>query len=195
MSSRSGWRFRQLMKNQPSRRRFSKEQVEALCAMGCALLICHRIEFLLARTFLFVLAENPDGVDQLSLPSLLSEREQRTLGQLMSRARRHFDIRKSFDRVLTRFLQNRNLLIHGIAGRTDYDLYTKRGLRKLHLLASRGVRDGIEVQTVLLGCYSASIEFINWVNCEKESLDVAKQRRPAPEYERFFHQLFHPKRS
>ena len=184
--------MRTLKKHRKSGATVSKQEIDVLCTIGGAVLLCHNIEFLLARCFLFVLMENANGVKDSDMPRLFAERDKKTLGHLITRLRKGFCIAKSFNRNLERLVRYRNLLIHGIAVRRGYELHTKRGLNRLHRLASRVVREAVKVEVVLIGCYSANLDFIDWAN-SKQGRSPRFQRLREPTLERYFFKLFEPR--
>lgn len=88
----------------------------------------------------------------LSWEQLFAQQETdrtRTIGYFLQELRRVFKVRKDFDELLTKFLRNRNTLVHNLAEVPGFSLETEMGIEAGLLFANSLCDRAIEVKEVL----------------------------------------------
>lgn len=114
---------------------FSEEETEdyhkyIYDMMGMAIVQCHKIEWLISRSFLSAVIKRRKNKDE-TFEVAFSELEKKTLGSLIASLEKSFDIDVDIHNLLRCFLDMRNQFIHGITLTDRYNIEDNWGQREL----------------------------------------------------------------
>jgi hypothetical protein len=114
--------------------KIGEPQREIMFRMGFALLITQTTEKLISTCLAYALPES----GSVTLESLEKDNNRKkTLGQFIVELRKRVDIDDQFDKVLSEFLDKRNVLIHRIDDVPGWSLHNEEGLKVARLFVDR----------------------------------------------------------
>jgi hypothetical protein len=101
-------------------------EVMIMAKMGMCLVVCHKVEFYLANSFLLGVSEKQKR-KYATFDELLGGRNKKTLGNLIRIIEELYDMNETFKSGLELFLLMRNKLVHGITTEKRFSFHTKKG--------------------------------------------------------------------
>ncbi len=111
------------------------EQQILQALMGDLLPVLHRVEAAFAKSYFLALVELEE-IWTWSIPDIISERSRRTLGQLAHPLKGKAKLTPGFERLLLRFVKNRNRFCHSLTMEKGFSLRTRKVERDSAIVSS-----------------------------------------------------------
>jgi hypothetical protein len=89
----------------------SAEYDDMLASIGAAVVLCHTVESCMRMCLLWVFpGDTPRTMEMIEVQTKADQK--RTIGQFVAKLRERVGVQEDFDEMLSRFIENRNKLIH-----------------------------------------------------------------------------------
>jgi hypothetical protein len=161
------------------------EQQVLQALMGDLLPILHRVEAAFAKPYILALVELEE-IWTWSIPDIISERSRRTLGQLAHPLKGKAKLTPRFERLLLRFVKNRNRFCHSLSMEKGFSLSDSAGRKRLRNFLVSLLKDALYLEIVLFASTHAGALYLNDLLKTKGEKDLYPVTKDTESLCRFF---------